>query len=408
MRLQTMKHRHLYQGPQDSHAFNTRMNDIHTDLAMLYDEANTNASRLTMNTDVLLREYQFVRFEVERLRREMAQQALAETYRLAGERRGISRVLGFEVERMLVNDELRAPNIDADHGVVTPGIVHRASKVSFQTGDGQVMVSSQMGLEVIESTNVEPVDPVTGERRYTAVEHPHLDWMVDKKKETYFHRTARFETGSGVRIVHGEVHLRLPVETLTNLYANAISLRPFPEGSMTIEDVHVKSQGSLWERLPAMERDGSAVPVANARHMLLVFPRRELTEVRIRFSQPYWVEADGMREFSYGFQDIDVQYREFTENESEFVTVHEAPSGRRFHVVDAPEVLYASGTDGHGQVEHELYFDPGLVSRFEFGSEILVPLTKVYVKTRLRAREGAAPVIERLDVPYRFKERDEL
>lgn len=406
MELQSNKRRNLYQGPENSHAFNERMSDLYTDVVRLYDYLNENERRLEENTDILLKEYHFGHREVRELERRLREAEALNAKLLEGKSEGRSIRLLDGLDIVMDGDPERVSFLDLENGTVSPDLSSRSSKVSIQTESGRVLVSEQMRVTFKESFNTQPIDESTGERLYYDIDPKGYESMVDKRKASYWVRKTRFPEGSGVREVYGEVHIRLAKEVLTNLYANTLIIRPFPEGSMTIRDIHVRDVGGAWKRLLSFPEDGGEpVPIERAKHMTLSFPKEEITEVKVRYSQPYWMEDNGEREFVYGFQDIDLEYRAYTDTACEFVTRHTAGEGRVFERVEYPEAVFAEGSVPGGRVEHELYYDRQLVTKFDFGTEVLAPLNEVYVKTIIQKTGEEVPVLESIEVPYRFRDR---
>lgn len=411
MELQSLKKKNLYRGPSSSKEFNEQMNDIQTDVVRLYDLLNANEESIQASSDILLREYQFSQKQVEDLKREVESLRTLKESLLAGERKGKSIKLLGAPNEVMDGEESKRVFQDLDYGILSPDLSDISSKVSFVTESGNVVVSDNMTVSVKESDNTKPFDEENNTYVYHELDDDGFKNMVDKQKETYWTRTVRFGDGSGVRKVMGEVHIKLATEKLTNLYANAMTIRPFPEGSMTLTDIHVRGNGGAWSRLESFpEENGEPIAIPDSKRMLFAFGRTEVAEIKIRFEQPYWFEADGQREFTYGFQDIDVEYRSYTENECEFVTEHVLDGERYFEQIERPVVVNHSGEkwSGEGLVEHQLYYDKGLSSEFGFGEEILAPLKKVYVRTRIKRVGESVPILRRLEMDYRFKEKDEI
>lgn len=411
MELQSLKKKNLYRGPSSSKEFNERMNDIQGDLVRLYDLLNKNEEEIQRSSDILLREYQFNQKQVEDVLRELEMVKTLKESLLAGEKKGRSTKLLGNPNEVMDGEVTKQVYQDLDYGMVSPNLSDITSKVSFVTDSGSVVLSDNMEVIVRESDNTKPFDEENQTYVYHELDDSGFRNMVDKQKDSYWTRTVRFGDGSGVRKVMGEVHIRLATEKLTNLFANTLTVRPFPEGSMTLTDIHIKSDGGAWTRLPSFpEQDGKPIPVTDCKRTLFDFQRQEVAEVKIRFEQPYWFEADGEREFTYGFQDIDVEYRSYTENECEFVTEHRLDGGRYYEQIEKPVVIDQRGQvwSGEGVVEHELYYDKGLSAEFSFGENILAPLETVYVRTRVKRVGESVPILRRLEMNYRFKEKGEI
>lgn len=79
--------------------------------------------------------------------------------------------------------------------------------------------------------------------------------------------------------------------------------------------------------------------------------------------QPYWFTNNNKRIFMYGFQDIIVEYREYSQDTAEFVTKFSIEdTNRRFTSVISPTVKDPIGCAfiSDYTIDHELYFDESL------------------------------------------------
>ncbi|MEJ9228163.1 hypothetical protein LAV79_01335 [Peribacillus butanolivorans] len=98
-----------------------------------------------------------------------------------------------------------------------------------------------------------------------------------------------------------------------------IATTSIPEYSMSVLDIQYKNQNGEY---PTKQVDNTEVPVeiTKAGKYIFFFPKREITELQIKVKQPYWFRHDNKRVFMYGFQDIIVENREYSQNTAEFVT----------------------------------------------------------------------------------------
>jgi len=252
-----------------------------------------------------------------------------------------------------------------------------------------------------ESLDTMPIDETTGQRTYYVVEDENIELALDRDKNSFWVHTSSFPDDSGVTEVFGKLRIVLPVDTLNNVYANTLTINPVPEYSMTIHDIHYKGYGDQWFRIPnyPMEKneEGEEVPkeIQQTGKLIFSFPKTEITEIVIYFSQPHWFRNGNMRDFVYGFQEIDVEYRSYNNSEAEFVTIFSLEgTTKRFRRIEEPIVVPVLGSpqDISHLVEHRLYYDRSLTNEFSFGSEIMAPIQTVYVKTILKGT-GAGDVI---------------
>ena len=180
---------------------------------------------------------------------------------------------------------------------------------------------------------------------------------------------------------------------------------------MRIRDIQYRGYNTQWSRLenyPTETSETGEVPVVieNCRKLFFQFGRTEIVELRIFYSQPYWFENEGRRTFSYGFQDIDLSYKSFTEKQCELVSVLDLTGKNAvFSKIGMPEAISASGTESNirALVSHQLYYDASLQSEFDFNSVILAPLEKVYIKTVLKKEGDSIPVLKEIRFPYTFQ-----
>src|SRR5699024_4110423 len=131
----------------------------------------------------------------------------------------------------------------------------------------------------------------------------------------------------------------------------------------------------------------SPVEIKETGKLVFSFPRKQINEIQIKVKQPYWFNDNNKRVFMYGFQDILVEYREYSQDSAEFVTEFSLENtNRRFSNVGNPIVREAVGSaePDHYTVSHELYFDPGLTEKFDFAVDIFQDVQKIYVKTILK------------------------
>ncbi len=412
MQLESTKQENLYRGPSSSKAFNERSNHLINDLTALYQLLNENDAAITANMDIVMRENFFLQMQVEELGQKIRELETLVAEQGTGSGSDIFLQSFYNVLNLLDGDASKPAYLDLLHGVITPNPTDISSKFTYTTESGTVFLPGGLEVFVAESNDTLDLDSTTGERIYTQLDRTGTNAIVDKNKNTFWVREVSYPETQVVTEVFGQLHVKLPTAGMTNLYANALTIHPYPEGSMRIRDIHYKSlNGDQWSRLPnyptTLNSDGEEEPVVfeNARKLFFSFPRTEMKEIRIFYSQPYWFENEGNRSFAYGFQGVDLQYRIYTDKDSEFVSVLDlSGEHRRFATIATPKPLVADGSeeDMTDMVEHHLYYDAGLSTEFLFGDSILAPLQKLYIKTVLKQDGGRIPVLKGLRFDYTF------
>ena len=111
---------------------------------------------------------------------------------------------------------------------------------------------------------------------------------------------------------------------------------------MSILDIQYKNQNGEWRRIethPIKKVNNTEIPeeIVESGKLVFSFPRRQVTELQIKVKQPYWFKHDNKRIFMYGFQDIVVEYREYSQDTAEFTTKFSLEgTDRRFTNVNTP------------------------------------------------------------------------
>lgn len=414
MTLESLRDRELHRGPSSSRAFNERNRRIKSDIDSLYHDVSQNDAAIKENMDIALRENFFMqnyidelKGEVNRLRGLMEEEM--DTPR--GENHSVLLQNFYQGEHIRNGEGSRAAQIDRLHGVVSPLPTNVVSRISYETDTGRVVTPKGLEIYMKEAKNTDR--DIDGNLVYYDIEPREKEKLIDQKADTFWVRNVTLPTKDGVTEVFGEIHFKLPIEGLNSLYANAIQIHPYPEGALSIQDIQYKGHGNQWSRLehyPTEIRDGEELPktIRNARKLLFQFNRTEMTEVRIFFSQPYAFEHENQSSFTYGFQGIDIQHRMHTERKSEFITILDVSDKHaELSRVHAPEITPAPGTPQNtlNLVSHKLYYDESLQEEFDFGTDILTPLSRVYIKTTLQKQGDTVPVLKEIRIPYVFKDQ---
>ena len=414
MALESIRQKNIYRGPSSSAEFNKRNAAILKDIHTLYEKLNENEESIEESMDIVLRENFFLQNHVSLLRQEIEKlQRLVEEKEEyesdADTARNIFVQNFYQTNAFRNGTGTQRSTVDRQHGVVFPAMADSTSKFSYLTDNREVFFPSGLQLFLKEAKNT-VLDSEGNPVSYDLVE-PNANQMLDRDKNTFWIRTVGFDQKESVTEVFGELHIKLPTSSLNNLYANRLTIHPYPEGSMRIRDIQYKGYGDRWMRLPnypTVQTGAGEIPFVfeNARKLLFQFGRTEMTELRIFYSQPYWFESGNQALFTYGFQDIDLSYGIYTEKSCEFVSVVDlSDKNAFFDSLSYPEALAAKGTDKDltNLVEHHLYYDEALSEEFDFDESILMTLQTVYIKTVLKKEGDDIPVLKEIRFPYTFK-----
>lgn len=407
----------LHKGPSSSAEFNEIQNSMHYDLTTLFGIANKHNIKIKENMDVLIRENFFMQNKIKELETALDRIRTNLLYKEQGLQQQ-HLIQSFYSMKNIVNVEnTNAGFVDTIYGVGTIKDSDRVSKTSYRAENGEVMIPSSMQINLMESNNTREISKESGMRDYYMVDDIDTVQAFDQNNNTFWVHTSTFPEESNVTEVYGLLHIKLPLNILNNIYANVLTIHPYPEYALTIADIQYKGYGDTWYRLPNFptEKDNQnndkPVSIKNASKLMFAFPKTEVTEIQIFFTQPYWFVNEGKRDFVYGFQDIGLEYRTYNTAVAEFVTEFNIEgTNKRFYTIEKPIAVPALGTgqDIEELVEHKLYYSPSLTSEFEFGNEILAPIQKVYVKTTLRSEGDIIPVVQDIKLNYMYKDLEDI
>lgn len=416
MELNTIRDRNKHKGPSSSEEFNKKFKNIHSDLASLVDGLNSNQLQIETNMNINMREKQFLQARISELELKISEYIKDKENNLNSNQKNNIFQSFYDIQNISSHNKEKESYIDITYGTVSPKIIEENSKFSYKTENGTIFLPNGLEVNLKESDNISPIDEASNTLIYRDINSTETNKIVDKENTSYWMRTIKYPEDKSVTEVFGEVHIKLPVNTLNNVYANTLYINPFPEGSMTIRDIFYKGLGEQWGRLPnfpTKEVKGEILPeeIRNSKKLIFNFPRLEIVEIRVFYSQPYWIENQREREFTYGFQDIDLSYRNYSEKESEFVTTIDITNKEKyFDKILYPNTIPAICSEDYIEdlISHHLYYDENLISEFEFGETILAPINKAYIKTIIKKEGNRIPILKNMEFEYEEKKDNEF
>lgn len=411
--LNSLRQKNLHKGPNSSQEFNKQVENTRKDIELLYNYLNKNEEDIYESTNITLNENFFLQRRVQALENEVNK---------------LKHLIESDEEKILVysnfynssNISLEiedAVSVDKVYGIAAPNPTNITNKLSHLTDSGRTVIPHDLEV-IIEEENSKDFRSVELSKKMNDVglqeddifsqtnQVPREDFhkIVDKKRDSYWTRTI---VANENLEIFGRVFIKVPREGVTNLFSNTLNIAPYPEGSMTIHSIMVKGLGNQWDLLDNYPTEGdSPLPIKNAGKLSFHFPRKEITEIIINFSQPYFLENNQERIFTYGFQGIDLEYRLYTKKENSFVTeIDISHTGEFFNEIERPTVVEAPGTNKNIEdlVDHKLYYDKSLNTEFSFNTSILTPINKVYIKTTLKRDGERVPVLQEIRNSYTIK-----
>lgn len=412
--LHSLRNRNKFRGPSSSKEFNEQNKNIRKDIELVYHLLNDNERDIAESNQVLINENFFLQRRVEALEGEVRK---LETQFESDEEKPVV-YSNFYNSSNIHLDTSSPVIIDREYGVAMPRPTSITNKLSHLTDSGRTIVPHDLEVIIEEEHTKEFRSIELREKMRDAglqeddiftqtnqVNSDQFERIVDKKRDTFWTRQV---VASDNLELFGRMIIRVPKEGVTNLFSNTLTLSPYPEGSMTIHSIMVKGLGNQWDLLDNYPTEEDVpLPIRNAGKLLFHFPRREITEIIINFSQPYFLQNNEDKVFTYGFQGVDLEYRLFTEKASSFLTeINVASNSAYIQEVDTPQVVPAVGAtkDIDYLIDHKLFLDKSLETEFNFNTDILTPVDKVYVQTTLKRDGEKVPVLREIQTSYTLQD----
>lgn len=403
----------LHKGPSSSAEFNKLRNDMHHDLVTLFDLTNQHEEEIRRNMDVLIRENFFMQNRLVELENYIEKIEADLLQKQSGLNRQTLIRSFHSLAGLSDGDPNKEALVNTMYGCVTVPHSDVVSKIMHKADDGRVVVPESLQVSIRESNNTKEIDATTGIRQDYLVDDNNVMLAFDGDKNSFWVHTSTFPEDSGVSEVYGNVHIKLPLDMLNNAHTNTLTINPFPEYGLTIRDIIYKGHGEQWFRLetyPTQKEDDGAehpVEIQDAGKLIFSFPKTEITELQIKFAQPYWFANNKQRDFVYGFQEIELENRIYTKSEAEIVSEFSIEgTTKRFHTISEPTAHPITGSvqDISDLVEHKLYYNKELSNEFSFGNEIMADIQRVYVKTTIRSQGGTIPMVRKVSLDYTFRD----
>lgn len=404
----SLRNKNIHKGPSSSAEFNQIRNDIHADITQLYSGFEEQEIQMKDNMDTLLTENFFLQNKVKELESELAAAKNTFINYTGNNKEQLMTHNYFSEQGVYSPNEETETFINNKYGTVSP----MPGKIDFKLfhigEDNVVSIPDDLIVTLYESHNNQPIDEASGEREYYIVDQKNLLNMFDGDPNTFFARHVTFPKEDHIHTVYGMIHIQVPIESSTNLFANQLHMIPFPSFSMTIRDIQVKGYDGSWRRLENYPlENGEPKEIEEIDETLFTFSKENIVEIKIYFSQPYGLEGKDMMEFRYGFQEVNLMHVEYHQDLCEFVTTFSIEeTTKSFDVIYEPKVEKAFGSkeDVDDLISHELFYNASLTNEGVFGEQILADVQKVYIKTTIQREEERTPILTKMHLSYEQKD----
>lgn len=416
MQPRSQRSSNIHKGPSTSKEFNDIRENMYYDLLELYSIAEAHDEEIKSNMDTLITENHFMQNKIIDLEKKVRKIESDLMYAEQGLNKQSLIKSFYSLEGLYDGDLKKQSYINTMYGYLSLPPSDIVSKISYKNDAGNVMIPDSLEVQIFESHNAQPIDEETGLREYYVVEDENVKLAFDRDRNSVWRRTATFPGDSGVSEVYGILHIKLPLDVINNVYANTLTINPFPEFSMTIRDIQYKGYGKQWYRLenyPTEKDDENIeqpVEIQKSGKMIFSFPKTEVVELQIFFTQPYWCENEVNRDFVYGFQEIELEHRIYNDVTSEIVSEFSLEKTTKgFQNIEKPTIVPLVGTPQEIEdlVQHKLYYNKELTNEFTFGNEIMAPIQKVYVKTIFKGSGEIIPFIKEVVLNYNYKDLEQ-
>lgn len=406
----------IHRGPTSSTEFNRIRNDMQKDLTTLFSIANNHDKEIKENMDILMYENFFLQRKMKTMETYIKSLEQDIAYAKQGYEKQVALRSFHHVNGLTngTNEKETLINTTFGYASIPPSSI--SSKIGKETDKGSLIIPNTFQVSLFESNNTQPIDKETGERKFYKVEGENMINAFDKNKNTFWTRKVTTPDKKCVSEVYGILHIKLPLESLNNVYSNSLFINAFPEASMRITDIQFKGMGQRWSRLetyPTQKEGANEKPVSinDVEQVQFYFPRTEVTEVKIHFTQPYWMttygETELMRTFAYGFQDIGLEYHQFSKTEVEFTTsISLKGSTKTFAYLEEPKVVHKEGTPAFidDLVSFAIYYDKELSNEYMVGDEIYSDMQEMYIHVKVKKDSNIIPFLKYIRTEYGIRE----
>lgn len=371
-------------GNKLSKDINEFFNNVGYDLNALYALAAQHGIEIPRNYDILLRENISLERKINSL--ESRIDALAD----------VKRVVSFYDTSSV--EAVVDCVVNTDYGYVARDTDEVISKI-YVPGVNSNFIPRTLGVKLYESTSTvaDITTYASGE-----VTDSNILMAFDGTPSTVWQRNSIQETN--IDTLYAVLHLTLPTNIVNHMRVNSITLDPSPEYAFDIMDIQYKT-ASQWHRVSTFgNEEGTPTAHTSIPKEELIFPKQDVTELVIYIRHTASTTESAHHVFTYGFKDIGINYKRFSEDNSGNVVVSVVhPGAEYFKKITDITVEYDRGGIVGTEVPLLSLYSDFSSTRAYGGASSDVPLnTKtIYIKAPLVCDDsGTSPMIKRIVVDH--------
>lgn len=390
-----------FRGPSSSEDFNKWMDDNYYDLIQLFNFATEYGIEIPRNMEMLVVENITLQKKLNSL------QSLIDniTKALTSENKVLYKSFASSVTFADSTDGINLEH-DTDFGLLKIPHVQEISKIYLVDLNKQNFIPKTFQAKVYES--VEPIDikEATIDLPDVASNDSNLLDMFDGDKSSFWLRKTIKD--SSVSDVYFCIELDLPINIINHTRANILTIDPTPLSSITLLDIYYRTVND-WQRLPSYptkEIGGQIQPVEinDLGRMKFCFPTRDVVGVRIYCKQPNWFLENEMRNFYYGFRNIDVNYMAFRTETSKIRVAFDIPDQEKmFTSILSVKPIFSDGSIVGSDLfsVYKIHYNlAGQDREANLGEPLPAGVQRVYVEIGLMLSSQVSPLLSGLVMEY--------
>lgn len=391
-----------FRGPSSSEDFNKWMDDNYYDLIQLFNFATEYGIEIPRNMEMLVVENITLQKKLNSL------QSLIDniTKALTSENKVLYKSFASSVTFADSTDGINLKH-DTDFGLLKiPHVQEEISKIYLVDLNKQSFIPKTFQSKVYES--VEPIDikEATIDLPDVASNDSNLLDMFDGDKSSFWLRKTIKD--SSVSDVYFCIELDLPINIINHTRANILTIDPTPLSSITLLDIYYRTVND-WQRLPSYptkEIGGQIQPVEinDLGRMKFCFPTRDVVGVRIYCKQSNWFLENEMRNFYYGFRNIDVKYMAFRTKTSKIRVAFDIPDQEKmFTSILSVKPIFSDGSIVGSDLfsVYKIHYNlAGQDREANLGEPLPAGVQRVYVEIGLMLSSQVSPLLSGLVMEY--------
>lgn len=383
----------ITRGPKDSREFIKMCSDFQYDISQLFDAANQQASKMQYDMDILLIENFFLQARLE----EMEKRATNLTSNLIANQtsgKPYTKTNTYRTQNDVKAYSTYAGSVDSTHGIIT--LPHNTvDKVVVTNTDGTKYMPPTTKIKLFES-----VDGLN----YTQLKDSSVDRIFDGDSSSIWMHTSKYDVSEPVEKLYIVLQVSLPLEYVNNAMVNAISIKPCPEHSMTINNVCYTTPSN-----PNKKTIGNFSIVNTADKTLFTFNDTEISDLYIFMEQPYHFLYNDTKYFYYGLQELGIYFYDYNGDYTYIVSEFKLDNGSSYRYIGTPRAIFSPYSNSRESlVSHELFLGDGVTnlqivaggSIFQFNTDIVGDYSTAYILTKISKSGTDVPALNGLALDY--------